>query len=155
MTSRIAARALCLLLLCFLSACASLVSDVDPPRVTMESFRGLPSDSGAPRFEIKLRVQNPNKDPLEIVGISYGIEILGRELVSGVTNEVPHIPAYGEDVVTLHASLQMFELLRLLAGIGTASTDALEYRFTAKIDFEGLVPTQRVEETGTINLGAR
>lgn len=138
----------------FLAGCASLVADVDPPKVTMESFRSLPGESGAPRFEIKLRVQNPNKDPLNIVGISYGIEVLGKELISGVSNDVPHIDAYGEGIVTLDASLQMFQLLRLLASLGSAPTDALDYRFTAKIDFEGLVPTQRVEETGQINLGA-
>lgn len=145
---------LALVIMLFLSGCASLVADVDPPKVTMESFRSLPGDSGAPRFEIKLRVQNPNKDALNIVGISYGIEVLGKELVSGVTNDVPRIDAYGEGIVTLDASLQMFQLLRLLASLGTAPTDALDYRFTAKIDFEGLVPTQRVEETGQIDLGA-
>lgn len=157
-THRYARTALSLLLLCLLGAaagCASLVSDMDPPKVTMESFRSLPSDSGAPRFEIKLRVQNPNKEPLDIVGISYGIEILNRELVSGVTNDVPRIDAYSEGIVTLDASLQMFELLRLLAGLGTAPADELDYRFSAKIDFKGLVPTQRVEETGQINLGAQ
>lgn len=149
---------LAILLVCLASlaaGCASLVSDVDPPKVTMDSFRSLPSDSGAPRFEIKLRVQNPNKEPLDIVGISYGIEILNRELVSGVTNDVPRIESYGEGVVTLEASLQMFQLLRLLAGLGTAPTEELDYRFSAKIDFKGLVPTQRVEETGQINLGAQ
>lgn len=154
---RIGRRVLAWVTVCFLSlaaGCASLVSDVDPPKVTMESFRSLPSDSGAPRFEIELRVQNPNKEPLDIVGISYGIEILNRELVSGVTNEVPRIEAYSEGIVTLEASLQMFELLRLLAGLGTAPADELDYRFSAKIDFKGLVPTQRVEEKGQINLGA-
>ncbi len=153
----LARGALSLLLVCLLGAaggCSTLVSDMDPPKVTMDSFRSLPSDSGAPRFEIKLRVQNPNKEPLDIVGISYGIEILNRELVSGVTNDVPRIEAYSEDVVTLEASLQMFELLRLLAGLGAAPADELDYRFSAKIDFRGLVPTQRVEETGQINLGA-
>ena len=137
-----------------LTGCASLVADRDPPKVSMESFRSLPGASGAPRFEIKLRVQNPNKEPLNIAGISYGIEVLGKELVSGVTNDVPHIDAYSDGVVTLDASLQMFQLLRLLASLGTAPTDALNYRFTAKIDFEGLVPTQRVEETGQIDLSA-
>lgn len=143
--------ALCLSL-ALLGACSSLVSDMDPPKVTMESFRSLPAQGGAPRFEIKLRVQNPNKEPLNIVGISYGIEILDRELVSGVSNDVPHIDAYDEGVVTLNASLQWFEVVRLLTSLGSAPTDELQYRFSAKIDFEGFVPTQRVEETGTINL---
>ena len=140
------------LILLALSGCSTLVSDVDPPKVTMESFRFLPATGGAPRFEIKLRVLNPNKEPLNIVGISYGIELLDRELISGVSNDVPNIAAYGEGVVTLNASLQWFEVMRLLTSLGSAPTDELEYRFSAKIDFEGFVPTQRVEDTGTIKL---
>ena len=33
-----------------------------------------------------------------------------------------------------------------------AEADELTYRFTAKIDFKGLIPTQRVEEEGLISL---
>jgi LEA14-like dessication related protein len=99
-----------------------------------------------------LRVANPNQQSLDIAGISYGIEILDEELISGVTNEVPEIAGYTEEVVTLEASLQVFQLVRLLTKLGRASTEPLEYKFTAKIDFNGLVPTQRIEETGELAL---
>lgn len=135
-----------------LSACATLTSDVDPPKVTMESFRSIASESGTPRFEIKLRVTNPNKQPLDVAGIGYSVEIQGKELVSGVTNDVPLVEAYSEEVVTLEASLQLFQLLRLVTSLATVESDALAYRFSAKIDFKGFTPTQRIEETGTISL---
>jgi len=139
----------CLLLL---SACASLVSDMDPPRVSLEGFKALPAAGGSPRFEIKLRIANPNQQALDIAGISYGVEILDKELISGVTNEVPLVEGYTEEVVTLEAGLQLFELLRLLAGMGQEMGETLDYRFKAKIDFNGFVPTQRIEETGSIAL---
>lgn len=138
--------------LLFLSSCATLTSDVDPPKVTMESFRSIPSETGAPRFEIKLRVINPNKQSLDVAGISYSVEILDRELFSGVTNEVPLIEGYSEEVVTLEAGLQLFQLLRLLTSLTTLESEALAYRFSAKIDFHGFTPTQRIEETGAISL---
>ena len=138
--------------LLMLSACATLTSDVDPPKVTMESFRSIASESGTPRFEIKLRVTNPNKQPLDVAGIGYSVEIQGKELVSGVTNDVPLVEAYSEEVVTLEASLQLFQLLRLVTSLATVESDALAYRFSAKIDFKGFTPTQRIEETGTISL---
>ena len=138
--------------LLMLSACATLTSDVDPPKVTMESFRSIASESGTPRFEIKLRVTNPNKQPLDVAGIGYSVEIQGKELVSGVTNDVPLVEAYSEEVVTLEASLQLFQLLRLVTSLATVESDALVYRFSAKIDFKGFTPTQRIEETGTISL---
>lgn len=138
--------------LLMLSACATLTSDVDPPKVTMESFRSIASESGTPRFEIKLRVTNPNKQPLDVAGIGYSVEIQGKELVSGVTNDVPLVEAYSEEMVTLEASLQLFQLLRLVTSLATVESDALAYRFSAKIDFKGFTPTQRIEETGTISL---
>lgn len=144
--------ALGLLAVLVLPGCAGLTTQMDPPKVTLESFKSIPSDSGAPRFEIKLRIQNPNEQSLNITGISYGIELLDQEVISGVTNDVPVIEGYSEGVVSLDASVQLLQVLRLLANLGQAESDALEYRFTAKIDFSGLVPTQRIEETGQVNL---
>ena len=136
----------------FLTACASLTSDLDPPKVSMESFKALPSEGGAPRFEIKLRVVNPNKQSLDIAGVSYSVEILGKELITGVANDVPLIEGYSEQIVTLEAGLQMFQLLRLIASLGSTTAEAIDYRFTAKIDFNGFVPTQRIEEVGEFRL---
>lgn len=150
--STVVRSCLVLLLTLCLMACASLTPDLDPPKVSVESFRSLPSQEGAPRFEIQLRVINPNDTDLDIVGISYSIDILDREVMTGVTNEVPLIAAYSEEIVTLEAGLQMFQLLRMLLSLGRNADEPLSYRFSAKIDFAGLVPTQRVEESGEINL---
>lgn len=133
------------------TGCANIGPEMDPPRVTVESVDSLPSSTGGPRFKINLRVSNPNKQTLDIAGISYSIAILDRELVSGVTNDVPVIEGYSEEVVTLEAGINMFQFLRLLAGLGKNSSQSLEYRFSAKIDFNGFVPTQRVEESGVFN----
>ena len=152
MTER--AHTIAYLLLCsvLLAGCAGLTTKMDPPNVTLESFTSLPSDGGGPRFEIKLRVQNPNEQSLDISGVSYSIELMGHEVITGVSNDVPEIGGYSEEVVTLQASLKLFQLLRLLAVLGQTPSDELTYRFAAKIDFRGLVPTQRVEETGQITL---
>ena len=141
-----------LVVLLMLSSCASIMPEVDPPKVTLESFKSVPGEGGAPRFEIKLRIVNPNKQSLDIAGISYSVEIFDKELISGVTNEVPLVEAYTEEVVTLEAGLQLFQLVRLLAGLGQEPTDTLDYRFSAKIDFKGFVPTQRIEDSGSIKL---
>lgn len=142
----------CLLMVLFLSSCASLRPEIDPPKVSLESFRALPAEGGAPRFEIKLRVTNPNKQSLDIAGISYSVELLDRELISGVSNDIPLIEGYSEEVVTMEAGLQLFQMLRLLTSLGSSPGEKLEYRFLAKIDFNGFVPTQRIEETGEIQL---
>jgi hypothetical protein len=146
-------RWFCLLGLAYLlAACASITPEFDPPKVNLESFRALPSEGGAPRFELKLRIANPNTQSLDIAGISYSVDVLDRELISGVTNEVPLIEGYAEEVVTLEAGLQLFQLLRLITGLAGEQVSNLDYRFRAKIDFKGFMPTQRIEESGTIDL---
>lgn len=111
----------------------------------------LGRSGAAPRFGIKLRVTHPNKGALDIAGISYSVELLGKELVEGVTNDVSVIEGYSEEIVTLEAGVNMFQFVRLIAGLGSNSRDALEYRFSAKIDFNGFIPTQRIEETGVLD----
>lgn len=141
-----------LLLAALLPACATLRGEMDPPGISLESLRFAPTESGAPRFEVKLRVINPNKQALDIAGIAYSIEIMGKELILGVSDDIPRIEPYGEQVVTLEAGLQLVGIVRLMASLGTTPTEALDYKFSAKIDFEGFLPTQRIEETGTVNL---
>ncbi len=89
---------------------------------------------------------------MDIAGISYSVELLGREFIAGVVNDVPPIAGYGESVVTLDARLQLIELLRIMASLGTSRSEPLLYRFSAKIDFNGFIPTQRLEESGEITL---
>ena len=143
---------LLLFLVMAVTGCASLGPEIDPPKVSVESVESIPGDGGAPRFRIRLRVINPNTQALDIAGISYGIEIMNREVVTGVTNDVPLIEGYSEGVVTLDAGLQLFQLMKLLTALGTNRGEPLEYRFVAKIDFKGLVPTQRIEEKGELTL---
>ncbi len=95
---------------------------------------------------------NPNKQSLNIAGISYSIALLDKELVTGVTKDVPPIEGYGEGIVTLNAEVQLLQLLRLGATLGTTRSEPLVYRFSAKIDFIGFMPTLRLEESGEITI---
>lgn len=151
--SRRAAQLLFVLLMAFgLNGCATFYGDMDPPSISIEDVSAVPSDSGVPRFEVVLNVVNPNKRALNIAGIAYSLEILGKELVMGVTDDVPRIGGYSEEKVTLLAGVQLVGILRLMAALGTTPGEEVDYRFSAKIDFEGFLPTQRVEETGKISL---
>jgi hypothetical protein len=143
---------LTILAVVLLAGCASLAPQLDPPKISVLSFKSLPSDGGAPKFEIKLRVLNPNKQTLDIAGISYSVALLDEELITGVTNDVSAIAGYGEGIVTLNAELQLLELVRLVTSLGSAGSKPLAYRFSAKIDFNVFIPTQRIEESGEIKL---
>ena len=142
------------LLVCsfLVAGCAGLTTSMDPPNVSLESFSSAPSEGGGPRFLIKLRVQNPNEQQLDITGVAYSIALAGKEVITGVSKDIPVIAGYSEGIVTLEAGLNLIQVLRLVASLGQTDIQNFTYRFTAKIDFSGLVPTQRVEEVGQISL---
>lgn len=136
----------------YLGACASLGKDMDPPKISLDGVESIPGEGGGPRFRMKLRVQNPNQEALDIAGISYEIVVQDVELISGVTNEVPLIEGYSEEPVTLEAGINTLQLIRFFTklGMGQQTMNQLEYTFRAKIDFNGFTPTQRIEESGVI-----
>lgn len=153
MRQSIIRRSCFVLLACFLLAgCSAMQSDRDPPKLSIDNVRSLPGDGGAPRFEIDLRIQNPNQQALDIAGIAFDITLQDVDLISGVTNEVPVIEGYSEEVVTLESGLNTIQLIRFLASIGMGKEDMnlLEYRVSVKVDFNGFTRTQRIEETGII-----
>lgn len=137
-----------LLSVSILTGCAALTPQFDPPKVSLVGIRHLPSTGGTPNFEIKLNILNPNQEPLDIAGISYTITVLDKELIAGVANDIPVIKGYSAAEVALQAGFQPLELLRLIASLGTNTTKTLDYRLSAKIDFRGLMPTQRIVESG-------
>ena len=141
-----------MLLALLLSACATMGKDVDPPKISLDGVHSIPGEGGGPRFRMDLRIQNPNQQDLDIAGISYGISVQDVELVSGVTNEVPLIEGYSEEVVSLEGGLNTLQLIRFFTKLGMdqRSLDRLEYTFEAKIDFHGFTPTQRISESGVI-----
>ena len=95
----------------------------------------------------------------DITGLYRRLEILDRaksDFIQIASHELRTplalIKGYTEEVVTLEAGLQLLELLRLLTSLGSHRGDTLPYSFNAKIDFHGFVPTQRVKESGEIQL---
>ena len=156
MTQRTAGYAAALLIWTFmLVGCASLTTPMDPPNVSMESFTSLPSEGGAPRFLIKLRVQNPNEQPLDIAGISYAIELVGTEVVTGVSKDIPVIDGYSEGVVSIEASLKLFQVLKLLASAGDDGLQPQTYLPTSLTAFDAPLPENDTAAMARLDIEAQ
>ena len=127
----------------------------ETPTVTVSSFRSLPSEGGMPAFEIGLRVVNPNREPLELVGAAYTISLEGRELIKGVANDLPVIEAYGEGEFKLTATANLLAGARLVSDLLRSEKDSFGYELEAKLDVGLLRPAIRVRDAGEITLGTR
>jgi len=144
--------AIILLLVAALQSCAGWAPDYEAPTVTVNSFRSLPSGGPMPNFEIGLHIVNPNRDALELKGVSYTIRLGGEDIIKGVSNQLPVIEGYGEGDVVLSASANLLAGIRLVSDMLERPGGALPYEFEAKLDPGGFRPAIRVRESGELNL---
>jgi LEA14-like dessication related protein len=151
--NRLLATASWLIAVVFMQGCANLQSDFETPSVQLVSLQALPANGLEQRFTMGLRVANPNGLALNLVGMSYSIELEGFKLVTGVSNDIPSIAAYGEGLVNVEASVSLIDGVRLINGLLSKPQSELNYKIGAKLDtglpFIGKIP---VTDTGVINL---
>lgn len=141
------------LLLFILSGCAGMQTGYDPPTVSLTSFRFIPGDSIVPRFEVGLRIINPNRDALQLEGLFYSISLEDNNIISGVANELPKIEGYGEEDILLEAVVDVIGGAKLLQSLLHSQKSSIEYGFNAKLDLGSLQPPLRVSEKGEFSMG--
>lgn len=141
-------------LILLLTACASLAPSYEQPQVSITSFTLAPESTGlAPQFNIGLRVVNPNRNALPLVGMSYSVEIEGNRILTGAEPSLPRIAGYGTADIVIKASPDLFGSARLLNQLLTGQRDQLTYLFKAKLDVGTLMPYINIEEKGSFGLG--
>ncbi|MGP6419741.1 LEA type 2 family protein [Pseudomonas putida] len=139
------------LLLLSLSACA-LFPNRDPVNINVVGLEPLPSQDLEVRFAIKLRVQNPNETAIDYNGIALDLEVNGRPLASGVSDQVGSIPRFSETVVSVPVSVSAFSVLRQTLGLSQTQTlDNLPYVLRGKLA-GGVFGTMRFVDSGKLSL---
>lgn len=141
-----------LLFIFILAGCAGMQSGYDPPSVNLTSFRLLPGDSIVPRFEVGLRILNPNRDALELEGLFYSITLENNKIISGVANELPTIEGYGEEDILLEAVVDVIGGAKLLQSLLHSQKGSIDYGFNAKLDLGSFQPPLRVSEKGEFSM---
>ncbi|HEY5790720.1 MAG TPA: LEA type 2 family protein [Gammaproteobacteria bacterium] len=146
-------RAGLLLLLLLLAGCAGMQPGYETPTVTVTAFRSLPGDGGLPRFEIGLRIVNPNASALALRGIAYSISLAGHRVIAGVANQLPEVAGYGTGEVTLVADVDLLSGIALVTDLVRNEHEEIAYSFDAKLDLGALRPALRATREGTLRLG--
>lgn len=135
-----------------LSACATLNPNFETPQISVNSFKMLPGGNVNPTFEIGLRVLNPNSIPLNLKGLSYTASIAGHDLLSGVANQLPVVPAYGEEDIRLNAQADIFGGLQLLADLVKPRQGPVGYTLNVKLDVGTFALPIRITREGQLTI---
>lgn len=143
-------RTFLVLLVCILSltACVTVPTDFEEPVVSVISFSPGSSASISPQFDIVLHVTNPNRQALELDGMSYTIHLDGNKVMSGVSNDLPTIEPYGEALVKLNATVDLLGGFQLITGLMNESRDHIEYEFNARLDVGTFLPPIEINKSG-------
>ena len=146
-----------LLLAATLAACASLAPRLETPRLSVMGVKMLEASLFEQRFEVRLRVQNPNDLDLPVRGLDLEFELGGEKFATGVSAREFTVPALGEAefdmLLTSNAATALLNLVRA----GEGKRESLDYVIRGKLRTSlGLLRTVPFEERGTVPLrGAR
>jgi len=134
-----------------LAACTAF-SARDPLIVQVAGIQPLTGEGLELRMLVKLRVQNPNDVAVDYRGAALDLEVNGRRLASGVSDQQGTVPSFGERVVSVPVTISAFSAARQALGLAEhIGFDQVPYVLRGKLA-GGLFGTQRFVEKGTLDL---
>ena len=136
-----------------LAGCAAL-QPRDPLRVEVVGIDPAEGQGLELRLAIKLRIQNPNDGAVEFDGTALELDVNGKTLATGVSDQKGSVPRYGETLLTVPVSISAMNAVRqaLVLADGT-QRDTVPYVLRGKLS-GGAFGAVRFTKEGSINLGA-
>ncbi len=132
--------------------CTGLYRSADPPRVSLAGIRVLDLSLFEQRYQLALRVQNPNRFDLPIEGMSYTLEVNGSEFAHGVDNQKNTIPALGEQVLQVAVVTNLLSTLEQLRRWEKQLPQQLDYRLKGKMQVANIAFDLPFQYSGKISL---
>lgn len=148
---RLLCAALAALLALALGACASLPTR-DPLRISVVGLEPLPGEGLEIRFDVRLRVQNPNDTAFDYDGVALELELNGKPFATGVSDQPGSVPRFGETVFHVPVTVSALSIVRQALGLAEgADLDDLPYVLRGKFA-SGPFGTMRFTDEGRLSL---
>jgi len=135
------------------AGCASMQAK-DPLQVTVAGVESIPGEGLELRMLVKLRVQNPNDDPLEFNGVAVEMNVQGRTFATGVSDAHGSVPRFGESVIEVPVTASAFRMARSAIGMmrgNGAGMQKISYELKGKLNGPGF-STVRFQNVGDFDL---
>ncbi|BFU94197.1 MAG: conserved protein of unknown function [Nitrospira sp.] len=121
------------------SGCATVPRDIEPPKISIANIAPKDLALFEQRFDVQLRIQNPNDKELGINGLRCEIELNGKEFGNGMSGERVKVPRFGSEVINVEVITSLGSFLRQVQNLGSSGGSAenkLVYRLkgTAFVD---------------------
>ena len=111
-----------------LTACATVPPDMERPKISIANI--VPKDIAVfeQRFDVQLRIQNPNDQELGINGLRCDIEFNDKEFGSGMSGQQVTIPRFGSEVVNVEVITGLSSFIRQFQELNKSGAGKLRYR---------------------------
>ena len=140
-----------------IASCSTMPKDFEAPRVSITDLTPKEMAIFEQKFDVKLRIQNPNDVDLSVNGMRFDIELNDREFANGMTGERLTVPRFGSQTVDVEVFTTLASFLRQVQDLNTSGGQKVRYRLkgTAFVDSPGTFKAP-FDEKGEIelNLGA-
>lgn len=134
-----------------LAGCARMLSDAVPPRVGIAGIEVKSLGLFEQKFDVGLRIDNPNDFELGIEALDFEIEANGRPFASGGSRTPARIPAASSAVLQVEAITQSKALLRQLKSLPPEVLKAgVPYRVKGRVKIDGLPNWMPFDHSGTM-----
>ncbi|MCX2834410.1 Late embryogenesis abundant protein [Microbulbifer thermotolerans] len=137
-----------------IGGCATLSPGFQQPEVEVTALEPMPPGPGSDlRFRIHLRVFNPNDTELALSGLYYTLSLAGHKVITGTSNDLPTIAAYGQGDIAVDATASLVGSLFAAAELIGGRSDRVPYELEAKLGLRrSIVPSIKVRRIGEVRL---
>ena len=136
-----------------LAACAALPGR-DPLRVELVGIEPIEGQGLELRLAVKLRVQNPNEEAVEYDGAALDLEVNGKSLAYGVSDQRGSVPRYGERVLVVPVSITALNVVRqALALAAGTQRESVPFGLRGKLA-GGVFGAVRFSQEGSIGIAS-
>lgn len=142
------------------SGCAGVLTNYEPPQVSLADLRVQEIKPLETSFLIQLRVANPNDSSLEITGLSCDLELDNTHFASGLQGERRSIAPYSSALVPVEVHASMLNMVSsVLQWLQTADQpgagkEGITYGLTGHVRISNGTVSHKLpfESTGELNL---
>lgn len=128
-------------------------SDYEAPKIDVVAIEKLETDTEALAFTVRLRITNPNPEPIRLEGLYYELNLEGLDVVNGTARDLPEIDGYSSETVSVPSAASLVNSIRLASLLMNASDDRLDYTLRSKLGTTSRwPPANTVEKTGQLSL---
>lgn len=137
--------------LLLLTGCADFGTR-DPLQVDLAGMEPIPGERLEVRFNLKLRVQNPNEGAIHYNGVALELDLNDLPMASGVSSKGGTVAGFGETLIEVPVTISAFSVLRQAWTLsGTHPFQNVPYALRGKLG-GGFWGTRRFTDAGVLSI---